>query len=127
MASTHNTIIILQGIYNTMMKSISYNKILMSLLSLPQLMLKFRTGTCNGHWLLKSENVLHNKMTALGLGPPNSSKVSIRNSNIRHDIFLVPGFQHLNWLSGRDHFGVLPRIYSMFDSVRAFPFDFNAF
>ncbi len=67
-------------------------KILTALLSLPQLMLKFRSGTCNGTWLLKSENVLHNKMVeALGQNSSNNSKVS--RSNIRHDIFQVKHFE----------------------------------
>ena len=30
-------------------------RILMTLLSLPNLMEKFRLGSCNGHWLIKSE------------------------------------------------------------------------
>jgi hypothetical protein len=39
----------------------------MTLLSLPNLLHKFRLGTCNGHWLIKSEIVLQNKMVqALG-------------------------------------------------------------
>ena len=42
-------------------------RILMTLLSLPNLLHKFRLGTCNGHWLIKSEIVLQNKMIqALG-------------------------------------------------------------
>ena len=73
-------------------------RILMTLLSLPTLMQKFRTGICNGHWLIKSENVLHNKMMeALGSDAPQNSKVS-RKHTIRSEIFKVPGFQHLNWL-----------------------------
>ena len=73
-------------------------RILATLLSLPQLMVKFRMGTCNGHWLMKSENVLHNKMVeAFGAqGPSNNSTVS--RNNIRMELFHVPGFQHLNWL-----------------------------
>ena len=74
-------------------------RILMTLLSLPTLMQKFRTGICNGHWLIKSENVLHNKMMeALGTdGAPQNAKVS-RKHTIRSEIFKMPGFQHLNWL-----------------------------
>ena len=72
-------------------------RILMTLVSLPQLMIKFRSGSCNGHWLLKSENVLHNKMIdALGQGQATNTRVS--QNNIRRDIFQVPGFQQLNWL-----------------------------
>ena len=42
-------------------------RILMTLLSLPNLLHKFRLGSCNGHWLIKSEIVLQNKMVqALG-------------------------------------------------------------
>lgn len=33
-------------------------RILMTLLSQPTLLMKFRSGTCNGNWLLKSEIVL---------------------------------------------------------------------
>ena len=89
-------------------------RILMALLSLPQLLVKFRTGSCNGHWLLKSDIVLHNKMVeALGQGPSNGSKVS--KSNIRHDIFQVPGFQHLNWLMP-NHVDV-PEVYFLLSSI----------
>ena len=39
----------------------------MTLLSQPNLLHKFRVGSCNGHWLVKSEIVLQNKMgQALG-------------------------------------------------------------
>jgi hypothetical protein len=42
-------------------------RILMTLLSQPCLLHKFRVGSCNGHWLIKSEIVLQNKMVqALG-------------------------------------------------------------
>jgi hypothetical protein len=42
-------------------------RILMTLLSQPGLLHKFRVGSCNGHWLIKSEIVLQNKMVqALG-------------------------------------------------------------
>jgi hypothetical protein len=83
-------------------------RILMTLLSLPHLMQKFRTGTCNGHWLIKSENVLQNKMIqALGQTSSTSTKGTWRN--IRHDIFQVPGFQLLNWLMP-NHIGI-PDVY----------------
>lgn len=72
-------------------------RILMTLLSLPNLMEKFRLGSCNGHWLIKSEIVLQNKMVqALGQSSTTSSKVTRRG--IRQDIFNVPGFQLFNWL-----------------------------
>ena len=72
-------------------------RILMTLLSLPNLMEKFRLGNCNGHWLNKSEIVLQNKMVqALGQSSTTSSKVTRRG--IRQDIFNVPGFQLFNWL-----------------------------
>ena len=39
----------------------------MTLVSQPSLLIKFRSGNCNGHWLLKSDIVLQNKMIkALG-------------------------------------------------------------
>ena len=42
-------------------------RILITLLSLPGLLIKFRSGSCNGNWLLKSDIVLQNKMVkALG-------------------------------------------------------------
>ena len=42
-------------------------RILMTLVSQPSLLIKFRSGNCNGHWLLKSDIVLQNKMIkALG-------------------------------------------------------------
>eukprot|EP00094_Tigriopus_californicus_P005213 TCALIF_05026-PB protein Name:"Similar to WDFY3 WD repeat and FYVE domain-containing protein 3 (Homo sapiens)" AED:0.04 eAED:0.04 QI:7/0.93/0.68/1/1/1/16/134/3650 len=72
-------------------------RILMTLLSIPSLLEKFRCGTCNGHWLIKSEVVLQNKMVqALGQNSTTSSKVTRRG--IRQDIFKLPGFQLFNWL-----------------------------
>lgn len=72
-------------------------RILMTLLSLPALLEKFRTGSCNGHWLVKSEIVLLNKMVqALGQTSTTTSRTTRRG--IRQDIFSVPGFQLLNWL-----------------------------
>jgi hypothetical protein len=73
-------------------------RILMTLISIPNLLEKFRLGTCNGHWLIKSEVVLQNKMVqALGMNTSTTaSKVTRRG--IRQDIFNVPGFQLLNWL-----------------------------
>ena len=71
-------------------------RILMTLLSIPVLMEKFCMGTCNGHWLVKSEVVLQDKMVqALGQSSTSSSKATRRG--IRQDIFSVPGFQLLNW------------------------------
>ena len=65
----------------------------MTLVSVPSLLEKFRLGTCNGHWLVKSELVLQNKMVqALGMNTSTTaSKVTRRG--IRQDIFNVPGFQ----------------------------------
>ena len=69
-------------------------RILLTLLSQPLLLHKFRTGNTNGKWLLKSDIVLQNKMVkALG---QSSSKVA--KKGIRQDIFTVPGFQQFNWL-----------------------------
>ena len=60
---------------------------------------------------MKSENVLHNKMVeAFGGGQgqvSNSSTVS--RSNIRMELFQVPGFQHLNWLM--PHHVAIPEVY----------------
>lgn len=53
-------------------------RILNTLLSLPVLRDKFRLGSCNGHWLVKSEVVLQNRLVqALGQ-VSNSSKVAGR-------------------------------------------------
>eukprot|EP00095_Tigriopus_kingsejongensis_P009945 maker-scaffold981_size73921-snap-gene-0.19 protein:Tk09945 transcript:maker-scaffold981_size73921-snap-gene-0.19-mRNA-1 annotation:"low quality protein: wd repeat and fyve domain-containing protein 3" len=72
-------------------------RILMTLISIPNLLEKFRLGHCNGHWLIKSEVVLQNKMVqALGQSSTTSSKVTRRG--IRPDMFKVPGFQLFNWL-----------------------------
>ena len=90
-------------------------RILATLLSLPQLMIKFRTGICNGHWLMKSENVLHNKMVeALG-GQGSSTNSTVSRSNIRMDLFLVPGFQHLNWLM--PHHITIPDVYFLLAAI----------
>ncbi len=71
-------------------------RVLMTLLSIPMLMDRFRAGTCNGHWLVKSEVVLQDKMVqALGQTSTSTSKATRRG--IRQDIFGVPGFQLLNW------------------------------
>ncbi len=75
-------------------------RILVTLLSIPGLMDKFRSGTCNGHWLVKSEVVLQDKMVqALGHTSTSTSKATRRG--IRQDIFSVPGFQLLNWQMAR--------------------------
>ena len=72
-------------------------RILMTLLSQPVLLQKFRAGSFNGHWLIKSEIVLQNKMVkALGQGSTTATKVT--RKGIRKDIFSVPGFQLFNWL-----------------------------
>ena len=72
-------------------------KILTTIASISSLSEKFRTGTCNGHWLMKSEVVLQNKMIqALGQTSTSSSRATKRG--VRGDIFAVPGFQLLNWL-----------------------------
>ena len=68
----------------------------MTLLSIPTLLAKFREGTCNGGWLMKSELVLQNKMGA-ALGQTSSSN-KVKQMRIRHDIFCIPGFQMFNWL-----------------------------
>ncbi len=75
----------------------------MTLVSVPALMEKFRSGTCNGHWLAKSEVVLQDKMVrALGQTQSVSSTTSVLSSKscfvIRQELFSVPGFQQLNWL-----------------------------
>jgi hypothetical protein len=49
----------------------------MTLLSIPPLLVKFREGTCNGGWLMKSELVLQNKMGA-ALGQTLSSSTKVR-------------------------------------------------
>ena len=91
-------------------------RILMTLVSVPSLMIKFRSGTCNGHWLIKSENVLNNKMAeALGQAcslTANSilpSAQSLGLTKIRNEIFQVPGFQQLNWLM--PHHVNIPQVY----------------
>ncbi len=71
-------------------------KILTTLLSIPALLEKFRLGNCNGHWLIKSEVVLQNKMVQALNTSTTASKVTRRG--IRQDIFNVPGFQLFNWL-----------------------------
>ena len=54
-------------------------RILSTLLSLPVLRDKFRLGASNGHWLIKSEIVLQNKMVqALGQSSTTTSKVTRR-------------------------------------------------
>ena len=75
-------------------------RILMTLLSQPPLLTKFRNGSCNGHWLLKSENVLQNKMVKAlgGHNGGNGGGGGQMKGQIRQDIFAVPGFQLLNWL-----------------------------
>ena len=56
-------------------------RILMTLISMPALLEKFRLGTCNGHWLIKSEIVLQNKMVqALGQSSTTTSKVTRRGN-----------------------------------------------
>ena len=72
-------------------------KILVTIVSIPSLMDKFRQGTCNGHWLMKSEIVLQNKMIQ-ALGQTTSSSTRAAKRTVRQDIFSVPGFQSLNWL-----------------------------
>ena len=71
-------------------------RILMTLISLPALLDKFREGSCNGGWIMKSELILQNKMGAALGQTSNSSKV--KQMRIRQDIFSIPGFQLLNWL-----------------------------
>ena len=71
-------------------------RILMTLISIPALLDKFREGSCNGGWIMKSELILQNKMGAALGQTSNSSKV--KQMRIRQDIFNVPGFQLLNWL-----------------------------
>lgn len=72
-------------------------RILTTLLSLPNLLEKFRLGNCNGHWLIKSEIVLQDKMVQ-ALGQTSTSASRVTRQGIRQDIFDVPGFQLLNWL-----------------------------
>ena len=66
---------------------------------------------------MKSENVLHNKMVeAFGGGQgqvSNSSTVS--RSNIRMELFQVPGFQHLNWLM--PHHVAIPEVYFLLAAI----------
>ena len=66
---------------------------------------------------MKSENVLHNKMVeAFGGGQgqvSNSSTVS--RSNIRIELFQVPGFQHLNWLM--PHHVAIPEVYFLLAAI----------
>ena len=73
-------------------------RILMTLLSQPTLLQKFRAGAFNGHWLIKSEIVLQNKMVkALGQGSTSTAS-KVTRKGIRQDIFAIPGFQLFNWL-----------------------------
>jgi len=79
-------------------------RILMTLVSMPPLMEKFRLGNCNGHWLLKSDIVLQNKMVqALGQASSTGGKTAARRG-VRQDIFAVPGE---STVGGRDLFCVL--------------------
>ena len=105
-------------------------RILMTLVSVPPLMIRFRTGSCNGHWLIKSENVLNNKMVeALGQAGSTANALmsakSLGLTKIRNDIFQVPGFQHLNWLM--PHHVQIPQVYFLLmgillgRSVKALP------
>ncbi|XP_040570676.1 WD repeat and FYVE domain-containing protein 3 isoform X2 [Lepeophtheirus salmonis] len=90
-------------------------KILLTLLSLPNLYMKFRLGTCNGHWLNKSDLVLQNKMVQ-ALGPQSSTnKCKVTRLGIRQDIFAVPGFQLFNWLIP-NHFNI-PQVYYLASSL----------
>lgn len=108
-------------------------RILMTLLSIPALMDKFRTGACNGHWLIKSEIVLQNKMVQ-ALGQTSTATGKATRRGIRQDIFGVPGFQMLNWAMPR-HIEV-PETYFLViaivlgQPVKALPadvrFDMNA-
>ena len=71
-------------------------KILSTLLSIPDLLNRFREGSCNGGWVMKSEMILQNKMGA-ALG--QSSKSSrVNQMKIQQDVFIIPGFQLLSWL-----------------------------
>ena len=83
-------------------------RILMTLLSIPSLLAKFREGSCNGGWLMKSELVLQNKMGA-ALGQTLSSSTKVKQMRIRQDIFSIPGFQLFNWLMPR-HIAI-PEVY----------------
>lgn len=106
-------------------------RILMTLVSVPSLMIKFRSGTCNGHWLIKSENVLNNKMVeALGQAGSTANSIlpsaqSLGLTKIRNEIFQVPGFQQLNWLM--PHHVNIPQVYFLLcgillgRSVKALP------
>ena len=82
-------------------------RIMMTLLSIPSLLAKFREGTSNGGWLMKSELVLQNKMgAALGQVSQNNK---IQQMRVRQDIFSIPGFQMFNWLMPR-HIAI-PEVY----------------
>jgi len=83
-------------------------RILMTLLSIPSLLGKFREGSCNGGWLMKSELVLQNKMGA-ALGQTLSCSTKVKQMRIRQDIFSIPGFQLFNWLMPR-HMAI-PEVY----------------
>jgi hypothetical protein len=83
-------------------------RILMTLLSIPSLLAKFREGSCNGGWLMKSELVLQNKMGA-ALGQALSSSTKVKQMRIRQDVFNIPGFQLFNWLMPR-HMAI-PEVY----------------
>jgi WD40 repeat protein len=80
---------------------------MMTLLSIPSLLAKFREGTSNGGWLMKSELVLQNKMGA-ALGQVSSTN-KVKQMRIRQDIFSIPGFQMFNWLMPR-HIAI-PEVY----------------
>ena len=82
-------------------------RITMTLLSIPSLLAKFREGTSNGGWLMKSELVLQNKMGA-ALGQVSSTN-KIKQMRIRQDIFIIPGFQMFNWLMPK-HIAI-PEVY----------------
>ena len=82
-------------------------RITMTLLSIPSLLAKFREGTSNGGWLMKSELVLQNKMGA-ALGQVSSAN-KIKQMKIRQDIFIIPGFQMFNWLMPK-HIAI-PEVY----------------
>ena len=71
-------------------------RVLMTLLSIPVLLDRFREGSCNGGWIMKSELILQNKMGAALGQTSNSSKV--KQMRIRQDVFSIPGFQLFNWL-----------------------------
>ena len=82
-------------------------RITMTLLSIPSLLAKFREGTSNGGWLMKSELVLQNKMGA-ALGQISSAN-KMKQMKIRQDIFIIPGFQMFNWLMPK-HIAI-PEVY----------------